>query len=179
MKLLISILISINLYANVKQEIFTLYKNHQYKDACVIGYRNFHKYSRDEEYVSLYAFSCLKSDYVDRLATPIVLLKFSKDSRANAAYFSVILMQKKLLYHALMDGYNLENLNLPTTNYILSKVFDAYLELGPHQAKSNYLFTDHSNSKITYKLYLEEHKQRQRIIIEEFHNSVIIKKHIY
>lgn len=179
MKLLLLLLISVSLYADVKQKMFTLYQNHKYKEVCNIGYDNFRDNNKDEEFISLYAFACLKSDYIDRISIPIAMLKFSKDARANAAYFSVILMQKKLLYHSLVDGYPLEKMDLPTTDYILSKVFDFYSKIGLHEPRLFYLFEDKNDSKLTYKLYLSRCSKIDKMVIEEFYDSVIIKKHIY
>lgn len=179
MKILLALLITISLYADAKQKMFTLYQNHKYEDVCNIGFDNFRHYNKDEAFISLYAFACLKSDYIDRLSTPIAMLKFSKEARSNSAYFSVILMQKKLLYHALVDQYNLEKLDLPTTDYVLSKVFDFYSKIGKHESRLFYLFEDTKDPKLTYKLYLSQGKRINKIIIEEFYDSVMIKKHIY
>ncbi|MCD6173732.1 MAG: hypothetical protein J7J96_08105 [Sulfurimonas sp.] len=159
--------------------MFALYQNKKYKEVCNIGFNNFRHNNKDEEYVSLYAFACLKSDYIDRLTVPISILKFSKEARSNSAYFSIILMQKKLLYHSLVDSYSLSNLNLPTTDYILSKVFDLYVKLGKHEPRSFYLFEDTKDSKLTYKLYLIKSNKIYKMIIEEFYDSIVIKKHIY
>ncbi len=179
MKSLLILLLSINLYATIKENMFTLYQNNKYEKVCDIGFDNFKKNKKDEEFVSLYAFSCLNSDYLDRLAIPIALLKFSQESRANSAYFSVILMQKKLLYHALIDNYDLSSLNLPTTDYVLSKVFDFYAKLGKHEARAFYLFEDKNDNKLTYKLYLEKNGRVKKIVIEEFYDTITIKRHIY
>jgi len=127
----------------------------------------------------LYAFSCLKSDYIDRLSIPISLLKFSKEARSNSAYFSVILMQKKLLYHSLVDGYELSVLELPSTDYILSKVFDLYSKLGKHEKRSVYIFENKKNPKISYKLYLEKNGDLQKMVIEEFYDTIAVHRHIY
>ncbi|NOR58284.1 MAG: hypothetical protein GQ474_07160, partial [Sulfurimonas sp.] len=150
-----------------------------YEDVCSIGFDNFKRYKKDEEFVSLYAFACLNSDYIDRLAIPVAVLKFSPESRANSAYFSVILMQKKLLYHALVDNYNLSSLNLPTTDYILSKVFDFYAELGVHESRNFYLFEDAKDKKLTYKLYLAKDSKLKKIVIEEFYDTITVKRHVY
>jgi len=179
MKLLLALLISITLYGDTKQNMLGLYQNKKYKKACDIGFNNFRYNNKDEEYISLYAFACLKSDYIDRLTTPIAMLKFSKEARSNSAYFSIILMQKKLLYHSMVDGYNLSNIDLPTTDYILSKVFDLYLKLGKHESRTFYLFEDENDAKLTYKLYLSKSNKVYKIIIEEFYDSISIKKHIY
>ena len=159
--------------------MFTLYQNKKYERVCDIGFDNFKQNKKDEEFVSLYAFSCLNSDYLDRLAIPIALLKFSPESRANSAYFSVILMQKKLLYHALIDNYDLSSLDLPTTNYVLSKIFDFYAKLGKHEPRAFYLFEDEKDKKLTYKLYLEKNVRIKKIVIEEFYDTITIKRHVY
>ncbi len=179
MKTFLVLILSISLQASVKQKMFNLYQNHKYEKVCNIGYDNFKYNDKDEEYISLYAFACLKSDFIDSLSTAITMLKFSKEARANAAYFSVILMQKKLLYHSLVDGYNLKITELPTTSYVLSKVFNFYAQIGPHKSRLFYLFEDQKDPKITYKLYLSKGKKNDKMVIEEYYDSVIIKKHIY
>lgn len=179
MKILLILLFTISLNADIKQNMFNLYQNNKYEKVCGIGFDNFKRYKKDEEFVSLYAFACLKSDYIDRLAIPIALLKFSPESRANSAYFSVILMQKKLLYHALIDNYDISAINLPTTDYVLSKVFDFYAKLGVHEPRNFYLFEDPKDKKLTYKLYLTKDRKVSKIVIEEFYDTITLKRHVY
>lgn len=179
MKLIIAIFITLSLYADVKQNMFNLYQNHKYDEVCSLGFDNFNNFKQDEDFVSLYAFSCLNSDYIDRLSIPIAILKYTSESRANSAYFSVILMQKKLLYHALVDNYKLSSLELPTTDYVLSKVFDLYASLGEHDSREFYLFDDKNDKKLTYKLYLTKDDKLSKMVIEEFYDTIIIKQHVY
>jgi len=178
--LLIFLLFLTNSYAsNIKQEMLGLYQNNKFAKVCTMGFDNFAKYKRDEEFVSLYAFACLNSDYIDRLAVPTAVLKFSKEARANSAYFSVILMQKKLLYHSLVDGYELSELKLPTTDYVLSKVFDLYAKLGKHEKRAFYLFEDPKDKKLSYKLYLTKDYKIAKMVIEEYYDTMLLKRHIY
>ncbi|MCW8894257.1 MAG: hypothetical protein OQK48_03580 [Sulfurimonas sp.] len=179
MKTLLILFLTINLYADIKQNMFNLYQNKQYEEVCNIGFNNFSRYRQNEEYISLYAFACLKADYIDRLSIPIATLKYSKEARANSAYLSIILMQKKLLYHALIDNYDLSSIDLPTTDYVLSKVFDLYAKLNKHEPRAFYLFEDEKDSKLTYKLYLIKDDKLSKIVIEEYYNSDMIKRHIY
>lgn len=179
MKILLLILISITMHAGVKQDMFALYQDEKYADVCNIGFKNFGDYSRDEEYVSLYSFACLNIDYVDRLAVPIATLKFSKEARSNAAYFSTILMQKKLLYHALLDNHDISSLNLPTTDYILSKVFDLFTKMKRDEQKEFYILEDENDKELKYKLYILKDGKIDKMVIEEFYNSISTKKHIY
>jgi len=162
-----------------KKKMFDFYKKENYKQACQLGYDNLEENKRDEEYVSLFAFSCLYSDDIDRLSAPAALLKMTKESRANSAYFAIIVMQKKLLYHALLDGYELSKFVLPTTDYVLSKVFDAYTKLGKHKQKKYYFFKDIDDEKITYKLYLSKDYKINKMIIEEYYDTIAIKRHEY
>jgi len=179
MKIILILLISFSLYADIKQNMFNLYQNKKYEKVCSIGFDHFKRYRKDEEFVSLYAFACLNSDYIDRLAIPTAILKFSEEARANSAYFSVILMQKKLLYHALLDDYDLSELDLPTTDYVLSKVFDLYIKLGKHKKRAFYLFEDENDNKLTYKLYIQKDEKLSKIVIEEFYDTITIKRHVY
>lgn len=179
MKLTLLLILSISLYANAKQQMYGYYTNSLYEKACNVGFDHFKQNNQDEEYISLYAFSCLNSDYIDRLAAPIGRLKFSKEARGNSAYFSIILMQKKLLYHALVDGYNLTTLKLPTTKYVLSKVFDFYSQVKDPQNKNFYIFTDKDDKKRTYKLYLNKQTRISKMVIEVYYDSKLVKKHIY
>jgi hypothetical protein len=178
-KLILFILLASSLFSDIKEEMFNLYENEKYEDVCNIGFKNFTNNAKDEDFLSLYAFGCLHSDYIDRLTLPISMLKYSKEARANAAYFSVILMQKKLLYHALVDGYELNSYKFPSTDYILSKIFDYYTALGKHQQRNYYLFDDRANKKVSYKLYLAKDSVPYKIIIEEYYDKALVKKHIY
>jgi hypothetical protein len=179
MKTILILFLALNLYANVKQNMFNLYQNQKYEDACGIGFNNFYANKDDEEFVLLYSFACLNSDYIDRLAVPITMLKLSTESRSNAAYFSTILMQKKLLYHALIDDYDLSMFKFPTTQYVLSKVFDLYSKLGKHETRAFYLFEDPDDKKITYKVYIIKNQDLSKLIIEEFYDTISLKRHIY
>ncbi len=179
MKIAIILFLAFNLYADIKQNMFNLYQNEKFEDVCKLGFNNLRSNNKDEEFVSLYAFACLNSDYIDRLAIPIALLKSTSEDRANSAYFSVILMQKKLLYHALVDKYDLSTLVLPTTDYVLSKVFNLYSKLETHEPRLFYLFDDPNDKKLSYKLYIIKDGKLQKMVIEEFYDTVNIKRHIY
>lgn len=179
MKLLITLFLVFNLYANDRLTIYNLYQNNNFEEACNLGFKTFYKNKQDENFLSLYAFSCLEADNINRLSLPIANLKFSKESRANATYFSIILMQKKLLYQALIDGYNFESLNLPTTDYVLSKVFDSYVKLGTHEKRPYYIFKDLNDQNHLYKLYLIQDNKLKKIVIEEFYDTISIKRHVY
>jgi hypothetical protein len=180
MKFIISFFIFLNLlFADSTHTMYNLYQNGKYEQACDIGFKKFYKYKKDENFLSLYAFSCLNADNLNRLSLPIIYLQSSQEARANAAYFSIILMQKKLLYHALIDGYDLKSLNLPSTDYVLSKVFNLYSKLDKYDQSEFYLLQDKENERLTYKLYLIEDKNFYKIVIEEIYDTIVVKRHVY
>ena len=179
MKIILIFLISINLFADIKYDMLNLYKNKEYSKACAVGFKNLYHHTKDEVFLSLYSFSCLQSDYINRLAVPITLLHKSKESRSNSTYFAVVLMQKKMLYHALVDNYDISSLNMPSTDYVLSKVFDLYSQLKNHKPKDFYIFNDKNNKNISYKLYLLHENKLNKMVIEEFYDKILVKRHIY
>ncbi len=176
---IVFILLTLSLYADTKRDLLHLFQKKQYEEACNLGFKNFSDNSKDEEYVSLYSFACLNIDYIDRLSVAITTLKYSKEARANASYFSTILLQKKLLYHAMLDDYDISSLNLPKTDYVLSKVFDFYTKKTNTEKQEYYIFEDEDDSALKYKLYILKDAKIDKVVIEEFYNSVSIKKHIY
>ena len=177
--LLITVILSTFSFADVKTSLYHLYQNKQYDQACKEGLNVFQANRQDEEFISLYAFSCLQADNIDRLAIPISLLKISEEARSNAAYFSVILMQKKLLYHSLVDGYKLSEFKLPTTEHVISVVFDLYTKVTHERKRNHYIFMDPNNEKISYKLYVKNGNQTQSMVIEEYYDTIMTHRHIY
>ncbi|MDF1881890.1 hypothetical protein JHD50_11380 [Sulfurimonas sp. MAG313] len=174
----ISLFLSI-LQADIKTSLYHLYQDKQYEDACKQGLKVFQQYRKDEEFVSLYAFSCLNADQIDRLAIPISILKNSEEARSNAAYFSVILMQKKLLFHALLDAYKLTALKLPKTDHVLSTVYELYSKESYARKRSHYSFIDPNNEKISYKLYIKNGNQHKKMVIEEYYDTIMTHRHEY
>ena len=167
------------LHADAKMEMYKLYQDAKYEDACQAGDKITDQYKNDEEFISLYAFSCLNADQLDKLSMPISSLKKTPESRANAAYFSVILMQKKLLMHALADQYDLKSIKLPTTEYVLSTVFDLYTNDSGSKSRRRYNYVDPKDAKKSYRLFVTKSGASPKMIIEEYYDKIMTKRHIY
>lgn len=165
--------------ANEKTKLLKLYNKGDYEAVCERGFKHFRKNRHDEAYISLYAYGCLNSDSIDRLATPIVMLKHSKGARANAAYFSAILMKKKLLYHALLDNYDLSGISLPASSYILSKVFDLFVKYKPKPLDNIYTLKDERDKNIQYSVYVDKSDPIPKMIIEVYKEHILLKRHTY
>jgi hypothetical protein len=168
----------LNIFANPRQRLFNLYQQGEYLQACNLGHKGFPYQQKDESYVSLYAFSCLKADNIDRLSAPVMILNQSKEARANAAYFSVIIMQKKLLMQALHDHKPIQNLKFPTSSFLLSKVFDLYLK-NPQTGKILKEYEDPSDTRRSYKLYPTEINGQKSIAIDEYYDKILTFHHVY
>jgi len=167
-------LLSNFLFADLKTQLYDMYKKRDYNQVCELGVNGINQYQNDEDYISVYAFSCLYSDNIDQIAVPITLLYRSKESRNNAAYLSTILMQKKLLLSSLVDKAKLSTYKLPSTDFLLSKVFDLY-------AESNFskTFNDPINSRISYTLDITKTDTKNIIIIEEYYDRILTNRHLY
>ena len=153
LKLPLLLLLSVYaLFASPRSNIYDLYQNGDYLRACNEGVKQLSANKEDEKFVSLYAFACLKADKIDRLALPIIMLKHSKSARRNAAYFAVILMQKNLLIHALENRTPISGLVLPSTDYVLSRVFDLAGRSDQLGKKSPLALTDSENPRRAYRL---------------------------
>ncbi|BBG65682.1 hypothetical protein NNO_0979 [Hydrogenimonas sp.] len=179
-KIIITALIfSSFIYAGDMDRIYKLYKQQSYKEACQLGLRMFKKYKKESKFLMLYGLSCLKADYIDRLAVPLTGLRNSKSERANASYFATILLQKKLLYHSLLDGVDISNLKLPKTDYILSKVFDLYTKKEYKKVDDRYYIIPEKGSDMMYVLYIDRSDDIDKMVIEERLDNHIIKVHRY
>ncbi len=177
--ILILFLSPLLLLADAKIDIYKLYQEAKYEEACKSGESLLKQYKGDEEFISLYAFACLNADQLDKLALPITSLKKTAEARANAAYFSVILMQKKLLMHALSDQYDLKAITLPTTEYVLSTVFDLYSSDTNTQVRRRYNYVDPKDVKKSYRLFVTKNASSPQMIIEEYYDKIMTKRHIY
>ena len=168
-----------SLLGSDSSRLYDLYQNGNFRQACDEGVSKLKKYQDNEKYISLYAFSCLQADEIDRLALPIIMLKKSKEARKNATYFSSILLQKNLLIEALENHQSLSNLNLPTTDFVLSKVFDLY-STGQYVTRNNiYVLTDPKNPRQTYRIYLRSGGKGPALILDEYYDTILTKHHLY
>lgn len=167
-----------SLHADISNQMFELYQKGAYAQACSLGVNNIKYIQQNEAYTSLYAFSCLNADQINRLCTPIKTLNQSSEARGNASYFSLLIMQKKLLIQALYDGYPLKQLKLPASSHLISRVFNFYCK-NPQTGNAVKEYTDTSNPRQSYKLYTIQVDMIKTFAIDEYYDKILIKHHIY
>ena len=178
MKLFFFALLFSSVTANANPKLFELYQRGMYAEGCDFGYKIFAKNQHNEAFVSLLGFSCLKADQLERLAPVITALHDSPDARANSAYFSLLLMQKKLLMQALYDNKPIVNLKFPSSSHIISKIFDLYLK-NPKPADIIKEYQDPLNPRQSYRLYTSEQYGRKGIAIDEYYDKILTSHHVY
>lgn len=132
----------------------------------------------NEGYINIYANSCLKLDKISRLALPITMLIKTKESRANASYYATIFLQKKLLYQAIIDKQDISYINLPKTDYILSKIFHMFVNKKYKKVQNHLEFYEDTNLKHT--LHITKNAENiYKIVIKTYIYGKISKTRIY
>ena len=168
------------LFSSNLSKLYKMYEKQEYTKACDYAVKYYNKNKNDEKYVTLYGLSCLETDKIHRIATPMIRLGESESARANASYFSTILLQKQLLRQALIDGKKIDDLHLPTTNFILSKIFNLFVNKEYVLTEGIYKFEDKENSEKTYKLYIDNSsKNKKYMMIDIYKDEKFIKRYRY
>lgn len=114
--------------------------NKQYAKVCNNNIYNIAMKNQDDGILNLYAIACLRSDFINKLASVIITMRKSKEARDNAIYYSTILYKKKLLYSAIVDGVDISSIKLPKCDYILSDIYDDYVSGNYEQKGDEYYF---------------------------------------
>lgn len=167
------------MYGATKEDVVKLYLDDNFSSACQKSAEIYDSYKEDDEFLNIFAHSCLEADMVNRLVLPIIKLYKTEKARENAAYYSTILYQKKLLYVALIDGVDISYVNLPKTNYILSIIFEKFVTKDYVLKSGMYTFIDDNNSQITYTLSIETEDNFKKMFLRTYKNDKIVKTRTY
>ncbi len=100
------------------------FKAKKYNKVCAKGSSLYYGGYTDENFVSLVGVSCAKVDRINVLGMLQRSLVNTKASRENASYFSTLILQKRLIYQFMIDDLALDNLKLPGSTHLLSRVFE-------------------------------------------------------
>ena len=183
MKLILFFLMTtLGLFSSNLSTIYKLYINQEYNKACNYGRKYLFKKRNieNEKYLTLYGLSCVETDNIDRISLPMTHLKLTKDARANASYFGTILLQKQLLFQALVDKKEIYDLHLPKTNLVLSKVFYLFMQKKYTLKNEVYRFQDETKENISYQLYIKRDKKKSvSMIIDVYQNDKFTKRYNY
>ena len=164
---------------DVLKHIQELYKSGEYQSACQYGYKYFSQFKKNTQFLMIYAFACLNADYIDRVAVPMIALRYTAAERLNATYLATVLLQKKMLYNALMDGIDIQQVRLPLTPHILSRVFWLYTQGRYRKDGSTYIMHDPRDKARIYHLYLKKNGTHSEMVIDEYRLDHFVKTHRY
>ncbi|HET55949.1 MAG TPA: hypothetical protein ENN33_12150 [Ignavibacteria bacterium] len=136
----------------------------------------YNTYINNEEFVNMYGHACVETDMISRTVNPINRLIRSPQARANAVYFTTVLYQKKLLYHAFIDNVDISYMRLPRTEHILSIIFDLYVTGNFTKEGDAYIFKD---NELTHRLHVEVSNGINKLIVRSYKDGKIIKTRAY
>lgn len=165
-------LLTAMLHASNLSTLYKFYEKQEYDKGCDYAKKHYNKEKNknNEQYLTLYGLACVETDNLDRIAIPMLGLVGSKESRENASYFSTILLQKQLLKQAIMDGKPLGELNLPQTNFVLSRIFHMFVNQ-QFVLKDEVYILEEKEKK--YQLYIE----KKFLIIDIYQNEKFSKRY--
>lgn len=154
-----------------------LYAQKDYRAACLEGARILRDSRDDETFVNAYGIACLKSDFIDLAVPAVMYLRSTPGARQNASYILTVVLQKKLLYHALADNVDLSGSQLPDTPHILSKIYNAYAR-GDYERRSDGAYEMQINGRTTTLDSLQE-GGHFKVRIRQFEGGRIVDEHLY
>ena len=174
--LLLFIFTVLTLAAASRGEILQGYQNKEYRDVCIEGSKILRSYREDEPLINAVADACLKMHIVDLLPNPIVLLKKTPEARQNASFYATILFQKKMLYHALIDGIDISGVRVPKVDYVLSSVFDLFVRGKYTREGKVYLLDD---GTYTYRMQVVETARHKKIELKQYRGNTFVQQYYY
>ena len=178
MRLLLILIVPFFLYSSSYNRLLIDYKEQKYKKACQRGITLIRAGEKNEEILSLVGDACARSDYINILGEIQKYQRETKNSRENASYFSILVLQKRLIIQFMHDDLDLTGLKLPKTDHILSKVFinlaDKNFEV--INIKPKKVRIDSGSSEYTLyisptgnkKIYIEEKNSKGKITIHRY-----------
>ena len=163
-------------YGYSKIEILRDYQNKNYQKVCSLWAELIVSNEKDENIFTAVGDACVKEDAINSLCNVVKHLIRTKEHRESASYFATLVLEKKLIYQFMLDGIHLQDLRLPKTDHILSRVFD---EL----AQGNYTLDKEkkviiNTPSMNYILWLGGQKP-QKMYIDEMKDTKLIKRHWY
>ncbi len=160
------------------QQLVSDFKLKKYYTVCQDGLNEYRTGHQDEKLLALTGTACSYVDNINPLGSLQAKMISTPESRETSSYFTSLLLQKKLIYHFMLDDISLSNLQLPTSPHILSFVFEhlgskkfKYISQNPKVIK-----IEEADKSVLVSL---SNDQLKKVIIEEYSGSILVKRHIY
>lgn len=162
-------------YAYSHKELLNDYALKHFEKVCSEGMSLLAKNERNETILVAIGDACARIDAINPLGSVVKNLFSTPQFRESGSYFSTLILQKKLIYQFMADGISLQDLRLPRTDHVLSRVFEE-LSLGN-------VTTVETKKKIVtpsreYLLWLSDDEPK-RVYIDEIEEGQLLFRHWY
>jgi len=126
-------------------EIVELYKKGDFTDVCDLGMQYYFNHSEKEpHFVAMVGIACAKADMINWLGVLQRHLVDTPALRSTATFFTVLLMDKRLLYQHFVDGVPVDGYRFPVYDHVLSVVMEG-------MSRGAYEVDDNKTASITTK----------------------------
>lgn len=174
---LLLILLHVSINAQTLQQLVSDFKLKKYSTVCQDGLGEYRAGHYDEKLLALTGTACSYVDNINPLGSFQAKMISTPESRATSAYFTSLLLEKKLIYHFMLDNISLSNLSLPKSPHILSFVFE-HLASGKFQIISQNPKVIKIEDADKSALVSLSNDALTRVIIEE-RSEASTKRHIF
>ena len=175
---LILVLLFANIYAKTTEQFIQDFKQKKYYTVCQEGLNEYRAGRQEERFLAIIGTACANIDNINPLGSLQAKMISTQDSRETSSYFSSLILQKRLIYHFMLDDISLAHLQLPKSAHILSFVFEhlgsgkfIYMSKNPKMIK-----IDDGNRSIFVSISDDEQK---KVFIDEYSGATLLKRHSY
>lgn len=168
----------VTLHAISEHSVLEKFKEGKYESVCKEGMALFYTGHEEEFFVTMVASACAKSDNLNPLGLLQAKLVNSESARESAVMFSALIMQKRILYHYMIDGMDLSEYSFAYSSHILSLIF-SHLKSGEFTLMSEdpkMLKFSEGNREVFVSVSDDEVK---KILVDEYEDSRLIMRHWY
>ena len=165
-------------FADAYEKFTDAYSRAANKEACEQGIVLFKQGEKDEKLLSLIGSACAEADYIDFLGRLQSRLRATPEARANATYFSTLVLQKRFLYQFMYDDTDLKPFKFPTTPHPISVAFEAIRSGDFTQITRQPKTLRITRENEEYNVYIAP-AQRGRVCIDIYENGQLRERHRY
>ncbi len=163
------------MYAYSYNDILKDYEAKNYEKICSQGSSLLFNNEKNENILVAIGDACAKVDAINPLGNVVKNLISTNEFRESGSYFATLILQKKLIYQFMNDRINLQELRLPRTEHILSRVFE---ELAKGNYSENNQQIEIKTGDKEYVLWLSNDKPK-KVYIDEVKDGKVMYRHWY
>jgi hypothetical protein len=171
-------LLHVSVNAKTLEQLAQDFKQKKYYSVCQDGLNEYRAGHQDERLLALTGTACSYVDNINPLGSLQAKMISTAEARETSSYFTSLILQKRLIYHFMLDDISLAHLQLPKSPHILSFVFEhlgngkfKYISKSPKVIK-----IEDANRSILLSVSQDELK---KVVVDEYNGATLIKRHMY